>query len=76
MDGGLAPEHADVQAQVQRWCDNLTKNFYQCSPEICRGLGEMYLADQRFKDNIDKYRPGLATFLSKAMICFADNAEA
>lgn len=76
MDSGLAPEHADVQAQVQKWRDHITKYFYNCPPEMVRGLGEMYVADERFTKNIDKVRPGLAAFLSQAMVYYAENAEA
>jgi DNA-binding transcriptional MerR regulator len=76
MGSGLAPEHPDVQAQVQRWRDYITKNFYNCPPEMVRGLGEIYVADERFTKNIDKVRPGLAAFLSKAMAYYADNARA
>ncbi|WP_366945976.1 TipAS antibiotic-recognition domain-containing protein, partial [Mesotoga sp.] len=35
-------------------------------------LGNMYVMDDRFKANIDKYGEGLAEFLSKAMQEYAD----
>jgi DNA-binding transcriptional MerR regulator len=73
MDAGRTADDADVQAQVQRWRDHITGNFYRCGPEMVRGLGEMYVADARFTKNIDKVRPGLAAFLSKAMVYYADN---
>ncbi|MGE5396109.1 MAG: TipAS antibiotic-recognition domain-containing protein, partial [Chitinophagales bacterium] len=31
------------------------------------------VCDQRFTDNIDKYRPGLAAFLRDAMHFYCDN---
>ena len=74
MDSGQAPADAAVQAQIKRWNDHITQYFYRCTPDICRGLGEMYLVDQRFKNNLDKVRPGLAEFLSQAMTYYADHA--
>lgn len=50
----------------------LGKWFYACPPAMHRGLGEMYVADTRFTETIDKVRPGLSLFLRDA---FAANAE-
>jgi len=76
MGAGAEPDDERVQEQTKRWYDHITDSYYTCTPEIFRGLGEMYVIDKRFTDNIDKTRPGLAAFLSKAMIIFADNAGA
>ena len=45
----------------------ISKWFYECSPEIHRGLGEMYVADPRFTRNIDRAAPGLAQYMSAAI---------
>ena len=45
---------------IDRW-------FYPCSPEMHRGLAEMYEADPRFAANIDKYADGLTAWLSAAI---------
>ena len=37
-----------------------------------RGLGELYVSDSRFTENIDRVRPGLAQFMRDA---FRANAE-
>ena len=34
------------------------------------GLGKMYVADERFKNNIDKYGDGTAKFASDAIEVF------
>ena len=34
-------------------------SYYTCTDEIFVGLGKMYVADERFKKNIDKYGEGL-----------------
>ena len=57
----------EVQHFVQEWQNHITKYFYNCTKEILAGLGEMYVADERFTKNIDKYGEGLAEFMSKAI---------
>jgi hypothetical protein len=32
-----------------------------------KGLGEMYVADARFRDNLDRVAPGFAAFLAAAI---------
>jgi DNA-binding transcriptional MerR regulator len=45
----------------------ITKWFYACTPEIHAGLGSMYVADERFRANIDKAGNGLAAYQSAAI---------
>ena len=61
------PADSEVQQVVYEWRMLITKHFYDCTPEIFKGLGEMYIADQRFTDNIDQTRPGLAQYLHDAI---------
>ena len=39
-------------------------------PIFLAGLGKMYVADERFKKNIDKYGEGTAEFASEAIAMF------
>jgi len=48
----------------------ITANYYTCTDEIFTGLGRMYIADPRFKENIDKYGEGTAEFVSEAIDSF------
>ncbi len=57
----------EVQAMINNWREHINQNYYQCTLEIFRGLGEIYVADPRFTKNIDQYRPGLAEFMHQAM---------
>ena len=66
----LSPQDEKVQALIQRHF-NWIGNFYTVTPEIYRGLANMYIADERFKANYDKHADGLAEFLSAGMIYFA-----
>lgn len=37
-----------------------------------KGLGEMYVADERFTQNIDQFGEGLAVFMRDAMSIYSD----
>lgn len=67
MRAGAAPTDPRVQAAVEEHRLHIWKWFYDCSKDIHRGLGEMYVADPRFTKNIDKAGAGLAKFLSEAI---------
>ncbi len=56
-----------AQSLVKKWQAYITKNYYNCTKEILAGLAEMYIVDERFKNNIDKYSEGTAEFMSKAI---------
>jgi DNA-binding transcriptional MerR regulator len=66
------PGDPEVQALIARhhgWIEN----FYPCSAEIYRGLGRGYVEHPEFRAFYEKYRPGLADFMSAAMNHYADN---
>ena len=46
---------------------HISKWFYDCSKEIHAGLGQMYVADVRFTENINKAGAGLAEYMSAAI---------
>ena len=54
MAAGDPADGEAAAALVDRHRAHITKWFYECTPEIHRGLGEMYSADPRFRKNIDK----------------------
>jgi DNA-binding transcriptional MerR regulator len=70
------PADPTVQAQVARWHRIINERFYDCTLEIFRGLGDLYVDDPRFTANYDKVRPGLARFMRAAMHLYADRQEA
>ncbi len=57
----------EVQALVKELQNYITNNFYTCTKEILSGLGQMYVYDERFKNNIDKAGEGTAEFVSEAI---------
>ena len=49
----LSPESAEVQAWVKELQSYITEHFYNCTPQILRGLGEMYAGGGSMTENID-----------------------
>ena len=70
LKDGVAAGSEAAQALVKRLQQYITDNFYTCTNEILAGLGQMYVADERFRTNIDKNGVGIAEFISEAIrIC-------
>ena len=67
---GVDANSNEAQALVSKLQSHITTNYYTCTDEILAGLGKMYIADERFKKNIDKYGDGTAEFASKAITAF------
>ncbi|TYS09955.1 MerR family transcriptional regulator [Bacillus subtilis] len=69
------PGDAEVQAAVGAFRDHICHYHYDCTLDIFRGLGEVYITDERFTDSINQYGDGLAAFLREAMIIYCDYQE-
>ena len=67
MKKGYSADSEEAQNLVKALQDHITKNYYSCTKEILFGLGQMYVADERFKNNIDKHADGTAEYISKAI---------
>ena len=67
MKNGDAPDAEAAQNLVKKLQSHITANYYNCTVEILHGLGQMYVADERFKNNIDKHAAGTAEFISRAI---------
>ncbi|MCR8643615.1 MerR family transcriptional regulator [Paenibacillus sp. N1-5-1-14] len=73
MDNGPTdPMVQEAVGELRAW---ITNNFYDCTPEIFYGLGDLYVMDERFTANIDKHKEGLAAFLREAMHVYCDNLK-
>lgn len=66
------PADPEVQRQVGRHFKLINDRFYTCTPDVFRGLGEMYVQDSRFAEFYEKVKPGLADFMRQAMAVYAD----
>ena len=67
---GAEADSNEAQALVAKPQAHITENYYTCTDEILAGLGKMYVADKRFKKNIDKYGDGTAEFAAEAIHVF------
>ena len=69
-DSGASADSLEAQALVTKLQAHITANYYTCTDEILAGLGKMYVADERFKKNIDKYGEGTAEFAAGAIAMY------
>ena len=70
---GVSADSAEAQALVTKLQAHITANYYTCTDEILAGLGKMYVADERFKKNIDKYGEGTAEFAAEGIRIYVEN---
>ena len=66
-NSGASADSTKAQALVAKLQAHITANYYTCTDKILAGLGKMYIADERFKKNIDKYGEGTAEFAADAI---------
>ena len=71
-DSGVSADSAEAQALVAKLQAYITANYYTCTDEILAGLGKMYVADERFKKNIDKYGEGTAEFAAEGIRIYVE----
>ena len=71
MGSGASADSTEAQELVAKLQAHITANYYTCTDEILAGLGKMYVADERFQKNIDKYGEGTAEFASEAIALYS-----
>ena len=69
---GAGADSTEAQALVAKLQAHITENYYTCTDEILAGLGKMYVADERFKKNIDKYGEGAAEFAAEGVRIYVE----
>ena len=72
-ENGASADSAEAQALVAKLQAHITANYYTCTDEILAGLGKMYVSDERFKKNIDKYGEGTAEFEAEGIRIYVEN---
>ena len=71
-NNGFVANSSEVQSLVVKLRDFITQNYYMCTNEILAGLGKMYVCDERFKKNIDKYGEGTAEFAAEGIRIYVE----
>jgi len=67
MAEGEEPSGERAMDMAEEHRQHISNWFYECSYDIHRGLGGMYVSDERFKEFYDSMRPGLAEHLRDAI---------
>ena len=68
----VSADSVEAQALVAKLQTHITANYYICTDEILSILGKMYVADERFKKNIDKYGEGTAEFAAEGIRIYGE----
>ena len=64
------PTAPEARTLVSEWQAFISEHYYPCTDQILAGLGEMYTAGERFRENLDRFGEGTAAFLSKAIAAY------
>jgi DNA-binding transcriptional MerR regulator len=75
MRAGEPADGPAARALAERHREHISRWFYPCSPHMHRGLGEMYIADERFTRTYEREAPGLAKYFHDAIVANADASE-
>lgn len=74
-----SPEDPVVQKAVADWRQHITDNFYDCTIEIFRGLGDLYVDDIRFTKISTNIKKDSQSFYAKqfmyTVITIPDNEK-
>lgn len=63
-----SPASAEAQALIEELRSYICGHYYNCTTQILRGLGQMYISGGEMTDNIDRAGgPGTAEFAHKAI---------
>lgn len=73
--GGAAARSAEALDAVEAHRQHIGRWFYDCSCEMHRALGEMYVADERFTAHYDALAPGLAPYVRDATVANAERGD-
>ena len=67
MQSGAAPDSVEAMDVAEGNRQHISRNFYECSPEMHANLGRMYVEDERFAATYEAMAPGLAQYVSTAV---------
>ena len=71
-NSGVTADSAEAQAHDAKLQAHITENYYTCTDEVLAGLGKMYVADERFKKNIDKYGEETTEFVAEGIRIYVE----
>ncbi len=68
MQAGRPVDSPEAAAAAVAHREHISRWFYQVTPEVHQGLAQMYVADPRFAKTYDDLAPGLAQYVSEAIL--------
>jgi DNA-binding transcriptional MerR regulator len=68
MQAGHPADSAEAAAAAVAHREHISRWFYEVTPEVHQGLAQMYVADPRFTATYDDVAPGLAQYVSEAIL--------
>ena len=68
------PESREGQELAEQRRQFISDNYYECTPELLLELGRMYVEDMRFQENLDRFGPGTAQRMSRAIAAYCNKA--
>ena len=72
FQAGSAADGAAAREVAERHRSHISRWFYYCGHQAHRGLGELYVADERFRAHYENMAPGLAQYVRDAIVANAD----
>ncbi|MFI6578608.1 MerR family transcriptional regulator [Nocardiopsis sp. NPDC050513] len=75
MADGVPADSPTAMDLAERHRAHITRWFYDCTPQVHRGLGQLYVDDARFTATVDAHREGLSGYLRDAFAANADRLE-
>ncbi|SFL75993.1 MerR family transcriptional regulator [Geodermatophilus ruber] len=67
LQAGAAADSEQAMDIAEAHRQQISRNFYDCPPEVHAGLGRMYVEDPRFTGHYERVAPGLAEYVSAAV---------
>ena len=74
LEDGVSADDSRAMDIAERHRLSIDRWFYPCSPKMHCGLADLWEADRRYADNIDKLGPGLTEWLAAAVRANAKRA--
>lgn len=74
MHAGLPPDSAAAMEAAEAHRQHISRWFYDCSREMHRALGEMYVADERFTAHYEAVAAGLGPYVRDTIVANADRS--
>ena len=72
LRAGVDPASERGRALAERHREQISQWYYDCGYQMHRGLGQMYVDDERFRSRYEEIEPGLAAWLCAAIAANAD----